>query len=387
MSQRTIFFCLCLFLFGNGFFALMAQTRDSLSPPQGFVSHMTELAESVLDVVSVEKGRHSWAVYPAVGYTPRTGIEFGLMPIWRINPVEGGRSRYHRPTTVTSNLLWSTTGMYEADLEVDAFTFNGIRVWCKWQWLFLPDKFYGVGNQSADTEAFGFDATKLQLSGMVAKALSDSWFLGLSFDFGTYSHRPTVVPAPNALPIGAAGGWTNQLGPTLVFDTRNNATYPQKGWLVQLSGAVSRSWMGSGYSYAQASLDARTYHLWGSAVWANQFQSVAGDGDAPFFKLPALGGKRALRGIPHPNKYIDRHMWMAQSELRRDLWWRFGGVLFAGAGQSFGGSANLFDRVKCTVGVGLRFKALPAENLNFRIDYGVASGGDHALYFTLREAF
>ncbi|MFT3739922.1 MAG: BamA/TamA family outer membrane protein [Breznakibacter sp.] len=387
MTIEKLISLLCLFLFGNGLFVLKGQSIVLAPDSSGVFGKMVAWGETVLDAFSVEKGRHSLAVYPAAGYTPRTGIEFGVMPIWRIDPMQREGSVYYRPTTLTSNLLVSTTGMYEADFEIDAFTASGFRFSSKLQWLFLPDKFYGVGNHHASTLPFEFDATRIQFSGMVAKALVDEWFVGLSYDFGKYSHRPRIPNSQRAEIEGSAGGWANQVGPLWVYDTRNNATYPQKGWLVQASGVFSRGWMGSGFNYGQTMADARVYQQLGRMVLASQFQVTVSDGQIPFFKMPALGGKRALRGIPHPNKYIGRHMWLVQGELRRDVWWRFGAVVFAGAGESFGNSGEMFSYIKYTAGAGIRFKALPAENLNFRIDYGIASGGDHAVYFTLREAF
>jgi hypothetical protein len=39
------------------------------------------------------------------------------------------------------------------------------------------------------------------------------------------------------------------------------------------------------------------------------------------------------------------------------------------------------------MGGGVRFKVLPDEGLNFRIDFGRSNHGDTGVYFTIREAF
>lgn len=374
-------------MLANGLFDVQAQQVDTVSAKSGFLDWSVNLAENVLERFSVEKGRHSVAVFPVAGYTPRTGIEYGLMPVWRIEPKEGRTGRYYRPTTLASTLLMSTTGMYEADVDLDAFTGNGLRFSAKCQWLFLPDKFYGVGNQDEGAVPFLFDATKLQLTGNVAKQIGNAWFAGLSVDVGSYDHSPAVGLPTGLGVVGGNGGVVSALGPLLVFDNRDNAAYPTKGWYLQGWGVVSRPWLGSGFAYEQFSFDGRGFLPLGKGVLGAQCQWITSDGEVPFFKMAALGGKRAMRGVPHPLKYNDLHMWLLQGEYRRDLWWRFGAVVFAGCGESFGSYQRVAANVRYTAGVGLRIKALPRENLNFRIDYGIASGGDNALYFTLREAF
>jgi outer membrane protein assembly factor BamA len=361
---------------------------DSLAE-KGLIAKAVHLAESTLHLLTFEQGRHSVAVFPAVGYTPRTGIEYGLMPVWRIKPRVTQSNGFYRPTTVTTAMLFSTTGMFEMDADIDWRTTSGWVVTLKNQYLSLPDKFYGVNNRNASVEPIEFDAYRYQLNGQVMKGLNDRWMAGIELNGGYTRHhfKDGVVIADSI--AGYKGGWANAAGPVLVLDTRDNVSFPSHGTYCRLSWVGASSVTGSRYAYSLATFDGRLYHspFRGKGILASQFYTCLSAGDVPFYQLPQLGGKRALRGIPHPYKYMGKNVWYFQSEYRQMIWWRLGAVAFAGAGSVFGDVKKAVADTRLTAGVGLRVQALPGENLNFRIDYGWATGGDKALYFTIREAF
>jgi hypothetical protein len=62
-------------------------------------------------------------------------------------------------------------------------------------------------------------------------------------------------------------------------------------------------------------------------------------------------------------------------------------VTFAGAGDVFKQTSDLsFDRIKYSVGAGLRFYVNPLERLNIRLDYAYGREGGY-FYFFVAEAF
>jgi outer membrane translocation and assembly module TamA len=80
-------------------------------------------------------------------------------------------------------------------------------------------------------------------------------------------------------------------------------------------------------------------------------------------------------------------MLVGQVEYRRELWWRFGAVAFAGAGQvgpTFGDFQG--SNTRPGGGVGLRFAVAPKNHINLRVDYSVGQGS-HAWYVGVAEAF
>ena len=115
---------------------------------------------------------------------------------------------------------------------------------------------------------------------------------------------------------------------------------------------------------------------------------MASGGDIPFYKLKAIGGGSRLRGVEHRNLYKGRQSVYFQVEGRQELFWRLGGVLFAGVGQAFD-TFDTFsaDNYRAVYGIGGRFRALKDEKLNIRMDLGFTDNGQHAFYLSVREAF
>ena len=76
-----------------------------------------------------------------------------------------------------------------------------------------------------------------------------------------------------------------------------------------------------------------------------------------------------------------------QGEWRVPLFWRLGATGFVGCGNVCGGLDDCFRMPHFMGGVGLRFAVFPGKGLNLRLDGGVSSRGDRAIYFNVREAF
>lgn len=357
---------------------------------QNLLEQAAELAEEVLDLVTWEKGRHTVSVYPMAGYSPRTGYEIGIMPVWRIKPAGEVKSNYHRPTTIAPAFQMSSKGMYEVQLDAVVFTKRQWFFISRMQYLFLPDTFFGLGNQEKEKPYSEYELNRFSLNADMLKGWNERWFVGLRTDFNQVENNDIQGDLLNPAVLGYAGGWANGLGPTLAFDTRNDLLYPSSGWFAVASALWFDDWMGSDYRFQLSSLDVRKYIpvKGDESILGLQAYFSHSDGDVPFFKLPYIGGKRMLRGIPHPHKYLDKNAWFAQAEWRQNIWWRIGAVAFAGTGKVFPTiNEGLFNDLHVVGGAGLRFRVLPDEGLNFRIDYGISNHGESGMYFTIREAF
>jgi outer membrane protein assembly factor BamA len=386
--SRILFFFLPIFglMMVHVVVAQQPLSADSIHRKTGFIDGSVQLAENVMEALTFEKGRNSIAVIPVLGYSPQTGLEYGVMPVWRILPKPQPDGPFYRPTVLSAYILFSTTGMFELDFDLDAFLWQKYRLTAQTRGLYLPDKFYGVGNQSADADYQRYDARRFQFKGSFARQLGTPWFVGLYADVEETRNSPAVWHNGGTV-AGSDGGFLFAIGPTAAFDSRNSATFPTQGWYARTWFLASEPTLGSDFDYSQVNFDGRCFLMVGKGVLANQFQLASSRGDVPFYRMAALGGKRGLRGIPHPLKYIDNNMWLIQSEYRHDLWWRLGAAVFGGMGQVANTWAAPFENIKWTTGAGLRFNIFPKEKLNCRFDFGVASGGDHAFYFSLNESF
>ncbi len=389
-----IFFCSLMALFFYVSSASASMETDSIRA--GFINRSVALAERVLDLLTYDTPRFSMAVYPNAGYSDRTGFEIGVTPVLRFNSRREADHEFYRPSTLTPTFLVSSKGMYEVELDVNLFTRNNWCINSKSQFLYLPDTFYGLGNYDKKGGHASFDSYKYSLGGEILKGITDCLFVGLQVDASYYEIENIENPLDNQLAQlngsveGANGGWCNGVGPVVSFDSRNNVVYPSTGWYAVASHLNYGSFTASDYRFGTTTLDVRRFI---AIEGENQVLAVQGYfnsvyGDIPFYKLSSVGGKRLLRGIGHPYKYLGRHAWMTQAEYRRYIWWRLGAVVFAGAGNVFDRfSSSAFEKVHVMTGAGLRFRALPKEALNIRLDYGVTNRGDHAIFFTIREAF
>lgn len=363
----------------------------------GLIHKTVKLAESALDLITFERGRFTLATYPLLGYSDRTGVEFGIMPVLRIYPNHSADSTFYRPSTLSPSFQFSTKGMYEIDLDAVFFTKRKWYMIAKAQFLYLPDTFYGLGNGKKTSPYATYDFYKYGVTGNFLRGITTKLFAGIHADINYNFFRNIQNPLPgegtpfdSTIP-GYEGGWCNGVGPVLIFDTRNNIVYPSKGWFVVAAAIGYGPWVGSHYRFGSANVDARHFislHQ-DKSILALQgyFNTTFGD-EVPFYKLSAAGGKRLLRGVGHPYKYLSNHSWMLQAEFRQHIWWRIGATAFTGIGNVFGQfDHSAFDQVHAMAGAGFRFRILPNETLNFRCDFGLTNRGDRALFFTIREAF
>ena len=67
---------------------------DKDTADSGLVGLAAGMVEDMLDMLTIEKGRNSLSIYPTAGYSPRTGFELGVMPVWRIKPNDRIHNRW-----------------------------------------------------------------------------------------------------------------------------------------------------------------------------------------------------------------------------------------------------------------------------------------------------
>jgi outer membrane protein assembly factor BamA len=177
-------------------------------------------------------------------------------------------------------------------------------------------------------------------------------------------------------------------GVTIQIDKRDSVFYPKKGYYLSLKGAVNRSEIGSEYDFLWSMTDFRKFiGIHGDHVLAFQTIAELSWGDVPIQSMGGLGGNMMMRGMLQ-NRYLDKCSLEAQAEYRFPIYWRFGGVAFAGAGevQPALTDFNLKD-IHTTWGGGLRFIVDREQHISLRLDMGVDDQGNVNAYFLVKEAF
>ncbi|WP_176214799.1 BamA/TamA family outer membrane protein [Reichenbachiella faecimaris] len=341
---------------------------------------------------SVKEKRIKFAIYPAVGYSPETKVNIGTIAFFVFN-TKSKNPNFHRPSSVTPYVVFTTNKQILVKSDFDLFFGNGMNLNMEARGFDFPDNFYGIGPDTDPNISEIYTDKYIQFKGSLYKPVTPQWFGGLNFDF-QYNKIDGVVDEGLLevdRPVGLVGGRNMGLGPGFRNDTRNSTLWPTHGRFINVGATFYGKAFGGEYNYVNFLADYRQYFkfLGPKSVLAIQFRMdmTSGD-DIPFYKLNKIGGGGRLRGVEHRNLYRDRQSVYFQIEARQELFWRFGGVIFAGVGEVFDGFGDFSShKLRAIYGLGGRFRALKDEKLNFRMDMGFTDNGQHAFYLSVREAF
>lgn len=333
----------------------------------------------------------NFAVYPVLGFAPETRWSFGAIAFFVFeDKIDDG---YNRPSSVTPYAIYTSKQQVLLKSEFDFYFKSGLNFNSEVRLLNFPDNYYGLGNDTNPNVVETFTNNFFRLNGRVAKPVNESLFVGLYYDLQYNKIKIDSIGGmlEEDMPIGVNGGRNMGLGPGMQYDSRNSTLYPTQGKLFNAGITFFSRAFGSEYDYTLFLIDYRQYFefLGPKNILAFQFKSELTAGDnVPFYKLPAIAGDQRLRGIQHKNLYLDKQSMYFQVEARQDLFWRFGGVLFAGVGHVFDSFSN-FDahEFRYVYGLGGRFQAMRDQKLNIRLDLGFSQEGQSAFYLSVREAF
>jgi len=353
------------------------QANDSLQKTVGIAG----LGEKVLDLITWERGDLVYTLYPSVSVSPRNGFVYGVMPAIKWNS-----SRKGKFNTIAMNLEHSTKGMLQLQLEHEWYFVSS--------WLTTGESFVNSREdqywlQGGDQE-FYFDRKEFRIEWDFLNNLFPSLWIGggILINNNRFDDSARRVFSEEQY-LGSDGGWILGIGPKLVLDTRHRTLSPQRGFRLMFYPLFAGIAGAGDYNYQRYSFDGRQYIPLKKDVSTLAFQVVVdyAHDEIPFFEEPFLGGKERLRGIGHPLKETGNAVWLARAEVRHHLWWRFGVVAFAGAGEAGENFKEPFSNIISSVGGGLRFRMLPDDPLNVRFDFGLSSIGTTGFFISLKEAF
>lgn len=365
-------------------------TLDSPSLPIRAAEGLIDVAETVLDALTIERQNCTLALYPAGSYSGRSGFALGIMPMLQFRS-----DRLPRPATITPAILVSTKRMFEVQCDADVFFSHRLDLTAKFEAARQPDDLYSVGNQRHKHSIARYDFNRQMLTAEILKGIGESspWRIGVSADFDRYRFTD-VEPdegreAEAARLVRNADGAHLGFGVTVGVDSRDDALWPRHGSYVRLKALAYARLSGKSGPFGAATLDARRYFGIANQHMVLALQAFADIrmGDAPTAKLATCGGTRLGRAIGHNLKYTDDATWLAQVELRAPLFWRVGATAFGAAGNVCHSLHDVADNLHLMGGLGLRLAVFEGKGLNLRLDGGISNRGDKAIYFNIREAF
>jgi hypothetical protein len=373
--RNTLLPALLLFLCSALWTSTLAQTPDSVA-------------------VSKVKTRGLIPI-PVLYYTPDTRLGFGAALIGFMKLQSKTDSSYTRLSTARLIADYTLNKQMDQWLEWNIFTRDEkYLLRGELRHRVYTDRFYGTGNNSSldNEEKYEYDLIGTKLAGL--KNLGNRMFLGPDLQLTKYYHlktNPIAEDRPSQLEeqtiSGYKGGLNNGLGVMFLVDSRDNVSYAGSGILLEVSGYRFGSLLGGDFDYSNYNVNFSKYFtLKPSHILASNTVLTINTEEVPFMRMATIGGDRLLRGYAR-SRYLARNVVATQAEYRFPVWRRFSMVAFTGVGDVFDKTADLeVDKLKYTIGTGLRFALNPEEKINIRVDAGYGREGIN-FFVVLGEAF
>jgi outer membrane protein assembly factor BamA len=331
--------------------------------------------------------------FPAVIYSPETTFSFG-----------GAGTLYfkvgHEPDVRTSSIqalaLYSLRGQAVLGAESTVYFHNEKYVLKSHVSVsHFPDRFWGLGNDSKDENQEKYTITQFYIYPQLLRKIYKKLFAGVSYEIqNVFSVEYGIDKQPGTSLLdaqqvsGRTGSLVSGLGFVVLYDTRNSAFSPDKGFYFSYTFNDFHPRVGSDFSYTNHFIDARKYFAVGkNQVLAFQLINNFNEGDVPIRSLTSIGSSSMLRGY-YDGRYLDKNLFGIQAEYRFPIKGRFGMVAFVAAGRVGATISEVysFQHLKPSFGTGLRYAIDKKEKLNLRLDFGIGKKSD-GLYFNLTESF
>jgi outer membrane protein assembly factor BamA len=339
---------------------------------------------------SLERRKTTFNGYPYAFYTPESGFAVGAggIVIYYTNKTDSTLL----PSKVGFGGYYSFTKQYKLSVN-PALYFRQSKLFIRTpaSFGFFLDRFYGIGDDTPVRDSVQY--TKRVIS---ASFIIQSPPLGFMADRSglviDYDKTEIVDKMGNELLLsdsvtGSNGGEILGFGLDLTWENRDNIFFPNTGGYQYFKFIVYPPGP-SDFFFGVLELDVR--HYWSfkpDHVFAINFYLESAMGETPFYKLPALGGPKRMRGY-FMGRYRDNFYSMFQAEYRQYFWKRLGFVAFGGLGNVASEMLEFnFNNMKYSYGFGLRFLFNKKQKVNLRADIGFGNDGNRGIYFGIEEAF
>lgn len=336
---------------------------------------------------SSSAGGIGWFAYPYVFYTPETDLAFGGGAVlsMKFSDLPEGR-----PSSLTFYGFYSINDQFDLTLVPEAYLdHDRLLISGKISGGKIIDRMYGSGPTAPEIDDELYDADYFSLGGRVVASVEAAVKIGAVFELKSVAVRDTRGNPflDDSTLAGRTGGLSVGVGVSAEFDSRDNVMYPSRGIYAFATAHVFTPPLGSDFTFQRYTFDVRGFtEPWAGNVLAWNLYAMLIGGTPPFYDYALLGGERVMRGY-YLGRYRDRAYAAIQGEYRRKIWWRFGGVVFAGAGDVAPGLWDFqIKYIKPTYGAGLRFTFDEDEKMDLRMDVGFGRGTS-GVYFSVYQAF
>ena len=326
------------------------------------------------DKDSTKKG--SFVVLPVLTSAPETGVEIGGAGLYSFYS-DTIAVNHTRVSSIYPYVSITTKGQSHFSVSTNYWSPKNIfNYMASVSYINYPFSFYGIGNNTRKADAETVDEKRFKLNLGADKLITKNLYAGFVAGGFNYNYSNIDLSAGHFAgesPVeNASGGASIFVGPSLIYDSRDNNTYTTKGIIINayynaMHGILSNNNYIGGFfniEYSEFFLLSKKIVL-GLDI---QEQSLTG-GSSPFYLLPALGNDELMRGY-YNGRYRDRNLIAGQTELRYRLSDRIGIVGFVGTGEV---AHNMFSisTLKPNYGGGVRYFFDTEKGLSIRADYGI----------------
>lgn len=322
----------------------------------------------------------NWAVLPEAGYTPDQKLNGGFKFT--------GRRLGERDLTVDAEFNAALGRQLGADATLVAPGFldaRGIGLG-EYHYYLSPDKpFFGLGNNHVRSPLSVHSLERQRALFTYGWHLTDD--LVVAVTAGTRQTRISRSPesgksypaTADVFPrlTGLAGGRTNPVIASFIYNDRTSVTRPTRGWSVLGAAEHVNANLSNDFAFTRYTLDASYLHplesderVFGLRL-GGEYVDGAG-GHIPFFELASLGGSDDMRGF-FPDRFLGTSRVTVNVEYRdrlggfrfMNLWdVQVDGVAFGDAGQVYISDSDLSHEFHT------RYSRLPGIFEGFRYSYG-----------------
>lgn len=364
-------------------------TPAAAQPAQGTAARITGPANDALRA----NNKPSFVAMPIPLSDPAIGTGLAVAGMALYNQGADGRPW----TTGVGALYTDNTSWAAAAFHKSSFADDRYRLTVAGGYADLKVDFYGIG-ADAGSNGVSIGLNEKGVAGIAEflVRVAPNLYLGARYRGATVdsSLNRSALDLPDLgldfdvdIPEIVVETAVSSLGLAVEHDTRDSEYAPRKGTYFTGDWLQADENLGSDFEYARLNVALNGYHGLGEntvIAWRGS-ACFSGDG-APFYDLCNFGSSNDLRGYPF-GQFRDHAMYAVQAEVRQHLFWRFGGVAFAGVGEVASDFADLTaDNLLPAAGVGLRFEASRKYRVNLSIDYAVGDDTE-GLYFYVGEAF